>query len=419
LTATEAQTAKAKATDASGPTARPALLSVGFVSLLAVTFLVYTQNFLIQAVVPLLVIDLGGDAALVGIVVAIYSFPSMILRPFIGRLADERGLHPTWSVGTFLLAIVAALYSIPSLIAVAANRLLHGSAWAAFNTGGHATMARSAPADRRGQATSVYNLVIAVSQLLIPGLGLVIATTFGFTQTFLLAAAIAFAAFLLIRLGPVPRAAPIPRSPGTDAPRQRLIERGAVLPMLFETIFTAAVPLYFSFLPLFALRHDIPIASIAIFFPIYGTVFLIARSLFTPWSDRLGRRRLLGISVVFAVIGLSVGAVAQDLPTIIISGCLFAIGPALETPASMALAIDRSDPSRSGAAMATYSLGYQMGLGFGAALFGFAIATFDFGVAFAIAVAMQVVLALLLIANWRSLPGGVRPAPATQGDQAR
>jgi MFS family permease len=181
--------------------------------------------------------------------------------------------------------------------------------------------------------------------------------------------------------------------------------------MLFETLFTAAVPLYFSFLPLFALRHGIPIAEVAIFFPIYGTVFLIARSLFTPWSDRLGRRLLLAISVVFAIIGLGVGAFAQDLPTIILSGCLFAIGPALETPASMALAIDRSDPSRSGAAMATYSLGYQMGLGVGAALFGFAIAAFDFGVAFAMAVAMQIVLAVLLIVNWRHLPGGTRRIP--------
>ena len=407
MSATEAQTTKGQATDHSAAQTRPSLLTVGFASLLAVTFLVYTQNFLIQAVVPLLVVNLGGDAALVGIVVAIYSFPSMILRPFIGRLADERGLHPTWSVGTFLLAITAALYSIPSLITVAANRLLHGSAWAAFNTGGHATMARSAPADRRGQASSVYNLVIAVAQLAVPGLGLVIATTFGFTPTFLLAAVIAIAAFLLIRLGPVPRPKPMPRSSNPGQVRQRLIERGAVLPMLFETLFTAAVPLYFSFLPLFAIKHGIPIASIAIFFPIYGTVFLLARSLFTPWSDRLGRRLLLAISVVFAIIGLSVGAIAQDLPTIILSGCLFAIGPALETPASMALAIDRSDPRRSGAAMATYSLGYQMGLGVGAALFGFAIATFDFGVAFLIAVGMQVLLASLLIANWRNLPGGM------------
>ena len=409
MSATEAGTA--------GPDVRHALLTTGFASLLVVTFLVYSQNFLIYPVIPLLVVDLGGDAAVVGIVVAVYSFPSMVLRPFIGRVADERGLHPTWSLGTFLLAITALLYSIPSLITVFANRLLHGTAWAAFNTGGHATLARSAPADRRGQATSVYNLVIAVGQLAVPGLGLVIATLYGFTIVFVLAAAIALVAFFVVRFGPVPRPAPAGRSTDAGSPRQQLIERGAVLPMLFEALFTAAVPLYFSFLPLFAIRHDIPLASIAVFFPIYGTVFLVARSLFTPWSDRLGRRLLLAISVAFATIGLAVGVVAQDLPTIILSGCLFAIGPALETPASMALAIDRSDPRRSGAAMATYSLGYQLGLGVGAALFGFAIEAFDFGVAFALAVAMQMVLAVLLIVNWRDLPGGTarRSVPPTGG----
>ena len=387
---------------------RPRLITVGFAALLVVTFLVYSQNFIVQAVIPLLVVDLGGDAALVGIVVAIYSFPSMILRPFIGRFADERGLHPTWSAGTFLLAICAALYTIPSLIAVAANRLLHGAAWAAFNTGGHGSFARSAPSDRRGQASSVYNLVIALSQLALPGLGIVIATSYGFTTAFLISAVVALVAFLVIRLGPVPRSAPIARPTGESDSRQQLIERGAVLPMLFEALFTAAVPLYFSFLPLFAIRHGIPIAEIAVFFPIYGTVFLIARSLFAPWSDRLGRRLLLALSICFAAAGLALGAIAQDLPMIILSGSLFAIGPALETPASMALAIDRSDPRRSGAAMATYSLGYQMGLGIGAALFGFAIAAFDFGAAFLIAVGLQVLLAVLLIANWRNLPGGAQ-----------
>lgn len=390
--------------------ARQPLITVSFAALLVVTFLVFAQNFVVQAVLPLLVVDLGGDAALVGIIVAIYSFPSMVLRPFIGRFADERGLHPTWSAGTLLLALCAVLYTIPSVIAVAANRLLHGAAWAAFNTGGHGSFARSAPSDRRGQASSVYNLVIAVAQLALPGLGIVIATTYGFTAAFVLSAAVALIAFALIRLGPVPRLAPIPRATQASDRRQALIERGAVLPMLFEALFTAAVPLYFSFLPLFAIRHGIPIADIAIFFPIYGTVFLIARSLFAPWSDRLGRRFLLAFSIVFAVCGLAIGAIAQDLPTIILSGSLFAIGPALETPASMALAIDRSDPSRSGAAMATYSLGYQMGLGVGAALFGFAIAAFDFGIAFAIAVALQVVLAVVLVANWRDLPGGLARA---------
>jgi MFS family permease len=412
LTASEAPAAEA---GTATPAARPAILTVAFVALLAATFLVYAENFVIQAVVPLLVVNLGGDAALVGVIVAIYSFPSMILRPFIGRIADERGLHPVWSVGTLLLSLSAALYAIPVLIAVAANRVLHGTAWAAFNTGGHGSFARSAPAERRGQASSIYNLVIAVAQLALPGLGIVIATSYGFTAAFVLSASVALIAFALIRLGPVPRPAPVARSPQASAPRQQLIERGAVLPMLFEALFTAAVPLYFSFLPLFAIRHGIPVADIAVFFPIYGTVFLIARSAFAPWSDRLGRRLLLALSVVFASVGLAIGAIAQDLPTIIISGTVFAIGPALETPASMALAIDRSDPSRTGAAMATYSLGYQMGLGVGAALFGFAIASFDFGVAFGVAVAFQVLLAVLLIANWRSLPGGARPTPTPAG----
>jgi predicted MFS family arabinose efflux permease len=69
----------------------------------------------------------------------------------------------------------------------------------------------------------------------------------------------------------------------------------------------------------------------------------------------------------------------------------------------MALAIDRAEPGRMGAAMATYSLGFQLGLGGGAAVWGVVISQFGFSSTFWVAIAAEAALVALLIYARKSL----------------
>ena len=85
--------------------AKPRLYDRGFVTLCAVTLLGFASFALIGPVLPLLVLDLGGDAALVGLIVAVYSVPSVLLRPFIGRLIDEWSQRTVYLLGTAGLAL--------------------------------------------------------------------------------------------------------------------------------------------------------------------------------------------------------------------------------------------------------------------------------------------------------------------------
>ena len=55
--------------------ARPAIYTVSFLALCLATVLGYSQNFILQPVLPLYVLHLGGDAALVGAIVAAFSLP--------------------------------------------------------------------------------------------------------------------------------------------------------------------------------------------------------------------------------------------------------------------------------------------------------------------------------------------------------
>ena len=70
---------------------------------------------------------------------------------------------------------------------------------------------------------------------------------------------------------------------------------------------------------------------------------------------------------------------------------------------AMALAMDRADPERRGAAMATYSLGYQVGVGLGAAAWGAVIALWGFPAPFLLAMLAMAGIGLLVVRERASL----------------
>ena len=91
------------------PEAKPRLYDRRFVTLLSVVFLGFAAFAIIGPVLPILIIDLGGSAALVGVIVAVYSIPSVLLRPFLGRLIDTWSQRNVWLLGATGLALSSFL----------------------------------------------------------------------------------------------------------------------------------------------------------------------------------------------------------------------------------------------------------------------------------------------------------------------
>jgi predicted MFS family arabinose efflux permease len=379
---------------------RPTLYTGPFVALLAVTLLGYVQNFLLQPVLPALVLSLGGDATLVGLVVAAFSFPSVVLRPVFGRLVDEWNHLRVYALGTLGLAASSALYLIPSVAVLFAVRIVHGTSWAAYNTGGHAALARLAPADRRGEASGIYNLMPGIGQLVGPTLGLAILSAFGFDLTFLVAAAFAAVGTIVVLGGslqlpsaPVHAPSPQTRSGGRV---QQFLEPGAVLPMLLEFLFTSALTLFTVFPPVFAARAGIPLADLTRYYPAFGIVLVASRFLLRRVMDRLARETIVLAGAVLAVAALGTAAAFPSLTGLTAAGALYGLAAAFTSPTIMAMAIDRSDARRVGAAMATYSLGFQMALGVGAAIWGVTIDRLGYPAPYLLAAATQVGVATFL-----------------------
>jgi len=384
----------------------PARLYSGpLVALLAVTFLGFLHNLLLQPVLPLLVLDRGGDATLVGIVVAAFSIPSVVMRPVFGRLVDEWNHRLVYLVGTIGLAVASFAYLLPSLALILVVRLGHGIAWAAFNTGGHTGLARLAPAERRGEASGVFNLMPGLAQLIGPALGLAILGASSFAGPFVVAgvAAILGAAIVLsgrLRLPTAPAHQPSTATRGVGG----FLEPGAVLPMTLELLFTTSSTLFLVYPPVFAALSGIPISDLTLYYPIYGGTLVISRFLLRRAMDRLDRGRIVAVGAGVAIVALSVAAAVPTLPGLTIAGALYGFAAAFTSPTLMAAAIDRSAPARIGAAMATYSLGYQLALGVGAAIWGVVIDRIGYPAPYVLAAGSQLLVLGLIATVWRRRP---------------
>jgi predicted MFS family arabinose efflux permease len=322
---------------------------------------------------------------------------------------DEWNHRRVYLLGTAGLALCSVLYLIPSLAVVFAIRLVHGTAWGAFNTGGHAALARLAPPARRGEASGVYNLMPGLAQFVGPSLGLALVALSGFDAAFLAAAGLALLATLVMVFGPLrlPARPVHPPRPSVEGGRlDRFFEPGAVLPMAIEFLFTTSLTLFLVYPPVFAARSGIPLSDLALYYPIYGGVLVVSRFLLRRTMDRLARPTIIAGGALIAIVALAVAAAVPTLTGLTIAGALYGFAAAFTSPTIMAMAIDRSDPKRVGSAMATYSLGFQMALGVGAAIWGVTIDALGYPAPYLLAAASQVLVIGLLVTR----RGGGRPA---------
>ena len=382
-----------------GPPPAP-LYTRPFLALCVVVLLGFCSFSLVTPIIPVMVIDAGGDAAVAGLIVAIFSIPSVLMRPFFGRLVDEWSKTRVLAIGIGGLAISSLLYLLPGLTAMAGVRLLHGTAWGAFNTGGNSTLADIAPAERRGEASGVYGLMPGLSQMVMPALGLALLGALGTPWPFLMAAVLALVGTAIATFGP----RPTPRARSGPGPRPRglgsLLERRVLLPMALEFLWMSTNCLFFIFPPVWARERGIPIESLALYYPALGIAMVGARLVIGPRLDRVARGWPVMLGAGLGALALLVAIAADDVAVLTVGGVLYAIAASLTSPVHLAIAMDRATPDRIGAAMATYSLGYQLGLGIGSAAYGVVISLAGFPAPFVIGVgAMALMVGAIVTAR--------------------
>jgi MFS family permease len=345
---------------------------------------------------------LGADPVQVGMVIGAFSVSAILLRPWVGRLADRRGRRLLMIVGAavFAVSMLGHLVAV-NLPLLFGMRLLLGAAEALFFVGALTAISDLAPEGRRGEAISFFSLSLYLGIGIGPLIGeAALGVEERYPLVWLLAAGMAGVACLLA-LRVTETRIPEPAGVLAAAPYRRLIHPSGLLPGFVLLCGGAAMAGYFAFLPLHALAMGEDGARL--YLALFAGIVVISRILGAKLPDRIGARRLSTASMLVSGIGMALmwGWVTPD--GLLLGTAVFALGVAFTFPALSSLAVSGVPAAERGAAIATFSAFLDVAFGLGPLSFGVvvALAGFPGGFLFGAILASAGAVVLLVLSRSR------------------
>ena len=382
-----------------------------FLLLCSAQFLGYAQHALLTPVLPLYVTYLGGSPFMVGLVLAAFAVTSVIVRPVVGHWSDRWNEAGVMISGLLFQGVSIFMCFFPFVGAAMLANGLRGIGWAGLNTGGYSLLALTAPESRRGEASGLYSGVQGASAILFPALALwLLEVSFGgFAGVFVISAIFSFAGAALgaIMARNVPHSASLKISPAATHDWWyeifHFIERDILLPSIILFWLNISLPSITNFSVLYA--QDLGVMNFGTFFIVLGVTSLLGRPLLGRLSDKFGRDRSIAAGFVLQLAGLLLMTNVANLFGMIVAGALHMMGNAIGSSTTLALAVERANPSRRGKAMATFSVAYPLSYGLGSLITGSAVEVAGYSGMFLVLTAVQAlgfIFVLISAANLRS-----------------
>ncbi len=359
----------------------------------------------------------GASAAVVGIVVAAYSFTNLFGNLGAGFVLDRWGRRLPIVVGLAITTVAVFCYSVvqtpEQLIAV---RAVHGIGAAVLAPGAFAMIGDRAPADRWGRAMGLTGALIAVAALVGPPVAGILRETWGADAVFYVDSAFLLATlitFLVIARDDHNAAAADDH--GVSATEQ---DRASTKPALWSAYgaafaITVGIGALVTYLPLMLENQGESAARTGYSFGIYAFVaMLVMASPLNRASDRFGRFGPLIVGLVGVGAGLAILGFFTEYAGVAAGMAVFGFGYGIVFPSAAALVIGATGADRRGMAFGIFYAVYSLGVVVGASGSGALADTADslVGLPF-LAAAVVVILAVPVVEVMRRRAGRPRAHP--------
>jgi MFS family permease len=371
-----------------------------------VELLGYSQQAMINPILPLYIIQLGGSPFIVGLVISAFAATSVIARPIVGYWADRRSESFMLAFGLMMLAVGVLLCFLPFVACALLANALRGIGWAGVNAGGYALLARIAPESRRGEASGYYSGAQSTPTVMFPAVALwLLYAPFGsYNLVFIVMIALGLvgAAVCLPLSRQLPAVEGAPDLTRSSLPWWRQIfsvtERGVLLPAALMFANQLSFPALTGFIVLYA--REIGIGTIGSYFVVSGITSVLARPLLGRVSDRIGVGYSLVATFTLQSLALLLLVAAGSLSAILLAGVLYMLGMAIGGSATLILAMKRATPERRGRFMASFSVAYPLGYGVGAFITGSAVEMVGYSWTYVLLAALGSSGLVLTLVNW-------------------
>ncbi len=331
-----------------------------FMFLLGSQLFYFFGVYLVLPTLPLFVADLGGGETAAGLVLGLFTFAAMVVRPVTGWALDTYGRRAILFIGLLLSVFTILAHEwVVGIGLLLVLRLIHGAGFG-FETTAAGTLASDlAPRARLGEGMGYFTLAMGLPMAVAPAVGIALSDDGDFTSLFLLAAGLTAAALLLASLIRVPR---VERGGGRLSVRT-LFERSSLFPATGVFLLTMTYAPILAFIALYGEERGI--GNVGPFFAVFAVVLAVVRPLSGRLADRWGYLRTATLGLVLVAAGLVILALADSFVGLMAAGVVYGAGYGTSQPSLQALTVHGVAPARRGAAMAAFFFAYDLGIAVG------------------------------------------------------
>ncbi len=161
------------------------------------TFFIFLGFQMTIPTIPLFVKDLGGSDQMVGMIVGIFTFSALLIRPYAGHALESKGRGYVYLIGLAIFVLsVGAFAFTASMLFLIIIRIIQGVGWGFSTTAGGTVATDLIPPKRRGEGMGYFGLSGNIALSFGPSLGLTLVVLISYQQLFLLCALCGVFAFL-------------------------------------------------------------------------------------------------------------------------------------------------------------------------------------------------------------------------------
>ena len=336
-----------------------------------VFFAQFTFSFVFQCLIPTLPIYLsrsGSNEVEIGVLVGIFFFCALVLRPFVGKALLRSPEKKFMLAGALLFALASLAYLLaPPFWPLLIVRVFHGMGFAFFHTASYTLIANISPETHRGQSLSYFALSMSISGALGPSIGIFLINHFSFTLLFLTCSGLSFCSLFITSRLRRRQVVPLQDSPLDDG---FLLSRKAIPASVISSLSLFVWGALTAFFPLFAINQGV--ANPGLFFSTIAVMLILGRAMGGKVLDLYRRERIILPCLVTYIISMVILTFSKTLPMFLLVAAIWGLGNAFLVPALMAYILDRVGSSV-GPAMGTYTAISDLGMIFGPVVMGIVV----------------------------------------------
>jgi len=351
-----------------------------FVSVSLTQFLVFTVFYALLTTLPVYVINhLGESESKAGLVVTCMLIAAILIRPFSAKILDVFGKKRSLVLSVVLFTVTTFFYMwINEFIPLLILRFVHGISFGVVTTATGAIAADIIPESRRGAGMGYFAMAMNLAVVTGPFIGLTLLQFVPFQTLFLVLNVLMVLSVIFSFNVHLTETVKVEQANLSDLKLKisDLIEVKALPIGLISGLVGFSYASILSFVPVYAEKIGLS-SSASYFFLVFAVVMIIFRPYLGRAFDEKGPKVVLIPSLLIFAIGLTLLGFTMSALLLLISAGLIGLGYGTLLPGFQTMAIQTTHHHRSGHAISTFFIFYDIGIAAGAFVWG--LISTDFG----------------------------------------